>query len=77
METTPEGVHGQGRLTVRERAEALGIPSASELARRTGLSFTAAIRIWRTGKVGNLFAAQKIARALGCTLDDVVGTGEE
>jgi transcriptional regulator with XRE-family HTH domain len=61
--------------TVRERAEALGITSASELARRSGLSFTAAIRIWRTGKVGNLAAAQKLARTLGVSLDELVGDG--
>lgn len=64
-------------MTIRQRAEALGITSASELARRTGLSFTAALRVWKTGHIGRIDAAQKLARALGCTLDELVGDGGE
>jgi len=77
MAITLKGTGTMGRLTVRERAEALGIPTASELARRSGLSFTSAIQIWKTGQVGRIDAARKLSKVLGCTIDELVGTGGE
>lgn len=66
------------RLKIREVAEAQGITSAAELARRTGLAFAKANELWKgeittDGKrsVGVL-TLHRVAKALGVKIADLL-----
>lgn len=66
------------RLRVREVAEAQGVKSAAELARRTGLAFSGANELWKgevttDGKrsVG-ILTLHRVAQALGVRVADLI-----
>lgn len=66
-------------LRVKEVAEQLGIPDATELARRTGIANDTAYRLWR-GDVGGvkrgdrsigIVTLHRVAKALGLKASDL------
>jgi len=65
------------RLRVREAAEEVGITSASDLARRTGVAFSTANKLWKNDLGGEgdrgigLLTLYRVAQALGKRVDDL------
>jgi len=65
------------RLIVREVAEARGVKDATDLARRTGLAYGTAYRLWQ-GEVGGegnrsvgILTLHRVAKALGVKAGDL------
>jgi transcriptional regulator with XRE-family HTH domain len=67
------------RLRVKEVAEGLGIPDAAELARKTGIAYATAYRLWR-GDIGGtsrgdrsigIVTLHRVAKALGVKTSDL------
>lgn len=65
------------RLIVREVAERQGVKDATDLARRTGLAYGTAYRLWQ-GDVGGesnrsvgILTLHRVAKALGVTMGDL------
>ncbi len=67
------------RLRVREVAAQQGVPDATELARRTGVAYGTAYRLWR-GDVGGvergdrsigIVTLHRVAKALGVRTSDL------
>jgi transcriptional regulator with XRE-family HTH domain len=65
------------RLRVREVAEQKGMSSASDLARRTGVAFATANRLWKNEIGGDqdrgigLLTLWRVAQALGVRVADL------
>lgn len=65
------------RLRVREVAEGRGVRDATDLARRTGVAYATAYRLWQ-GDVGGkenrsvgILTLHRVARALGVSMGEL------
>lgn len=67
------------QLKIRDVALGVGIPDATELARRTGISYDTAYRLWR-GEIGStkrgersvgIMTLHRIAQGLGVKTKDL------
>ena len=65
------------RLRIREVAERLGVSSAADLARRTGVAFATANKLWKDDLGGEqdrgvgLLTLWRVAQALGVKVADL------
>ena len=65
-----------GDSKLRRYIEEHGV-SAYRLQKETGLSFNTIYRLMRNDNVGTIDTWSRISDALGCTIDEILGYGDE